>query len=165
MLALTAGTYDVQRLILTECAQPNCIKVRVTFSLHSRGRGTLVILLPQGEGTRGRLDVTRAIFLVLRRSITDAASCKVLSVPSGKYLALAYDVEWDGTIHSETPATRGVVSVVKESPANGKCRRQMGCQAELVVCFYYFSCLKRPRYKIWYFCPLVCFFFYEMGVV
>ena len=111
---LYAGTYDVQELNLAESTQPNCVQITVTFALYSRARGTLLILLL----THGQVDLTGAVFLLLRTSDSDGVVREVSGIGAGEYRALAYDIEWDGTIHSGTPATRRVVSVTQDSARN-----------------------------------------------
>lgn len=117
LLTISPGTYDVQRLETVECTQPNCIQIRVYFAVHSPAKGTLVLLLPRLDGDQQRVNVTRAIFVMLRRSASSAH--EMLSLSSGDYQALAYDIEYDGTIHSGLPATRTAVSVREGSQSNG----------------------------------------------
>jgi hypothetical protein len=106
----TAGTYDVQGLTLTECTEPNCLMVEMTFSIHSQSEGALLVLLPCGV-EHGPAFTARTLFLLLRRNATDGVWCRVTDVPVGDYQALAYDIEQDGIIHSGSPATRGAVVV------------------------------------------------------
>lgn len=113
------GTYDVQRLEAMECTRPNCIQIRAVYALRSPAKGTLILLLPH-RGAQQEVDITRVIFLMLRKSASDGIVSEVLGVSPGDYQALAYDIERDGTIHSGVAASRAVLSVRKQqSPTNG----------------------------------------------
>lgn len=93
------------------CSSPNCVQFSTTYSINSPALGVLLILLPQGGGA----NQNPTYVMSSRRSDTGTSLREIPDVSVGEYQVLAYDVEWDRSIHPGGPAARSVVTVTQGS--------------------------------------------------
>ena len=103
----------------------------VSFVNGSNALGVLIILLHR---TNGLTDFNQSIYFVQKR--TGAEGMNQLSgILAGNYIALAYDVEENGEITSNSAADQKDINVIGQSSGEQRC---FFCDLSSLTCYSYF---------------------------